>query len=263
MKKTISYTQYKIKNSDSNYYLYELYKSVENCKSGNLLFKLTHKALNYQIHDLHIWRLIEHKFYELQKELTPKEISLIINYFKQIKINDSKIYENSIDIILSSIDKYSIHDLSLICLSFTYFNKINTNFMNKLADAIIKLYERDKNNIQNLSKKELYNIFISYVHIIGSYSKIKHKNIELFKIASLYIHCALNSDINIPSKIIIKIINSYTNVKIKHSKLFDLIAKQIPILKITDEELKNIKDSFEKLKYSDETLDKYIHYRLS
>ncbi|SBS90210.1 conserved Plasmodium protein, unknown function [Plasmodium malariae] len=264
LKKSISYTQYNIKNTDSNYYLYELYRSIENCKNGNLLYRLSHKALTYQIHDLYLWRLIEQKFYELHKELTPKEISSIINYFKQIKINDSKIYENSIDIILSSIHTYSLHDLSVICLSYTYFNnKVNTVFINKIADAIIKLYEQEKSTIHKLTKKELYRLLISYVHIIGAYSKIRHKNIELFKIASIYIYGALTTDITIPAKIIIKIINSYSNVKIKHSKIFDLIAKDIPTMKITDEELKVIKRNFDELKYSNETLDKYIQYRLS
>ncbi|GAB68789.1 hypothetical protein PCYB_142170 [Plasmodium cynomolgi strain B] len=57
--------------------------------------------------------------------------------------------------------------------------------------------------------------------------------------------------------------NASTLVKIKHSKIFELIAKQIPTVKITDDELKSIKRSFDQLGYSCETLDKYIQYRLS
>ncbi|EAA21773.1 hypothetical protein [Plasmodium yoelii yoelii] len=193
------YSQYNnLKNRDSLSYLYDLYKSIESCKSGHMLYKLSNKTLNYQIFDLHIWRLIENKFYELNKELTPKELSSIINHFKQMKINDSKIYENSIDIILASLDNYSIHDLSLICLSYTYFYKVNKNFLNKISSAIINLYEHEKNNIQNLTKNQLNELFISYVHIIGSYT------------ASVYIYEALNLDINVSPKIILKIINSYS-----------------------------------------------------
>ncbi|KEG04303.1 conserved Plasmodium protein, unknown function [Plasmodium vinckei vinckei] len=263
-RKQLWYSQYNnLKNRDSLNYLYELYKSIESCKSGHMLYKLSNKALNYQIFDLYIWRLIENKFYELNKELTPKELSSIINHFKQMKINDSKIYENSIDIILASLYNYSIHDLSLICLSYTYFYKVNKNFLNKISSAIINLYEQEKNNIQNLTKSQLNELFISYVHIIGAYSKIQHKNIDLFKAASVYIYEALNLDINVPPKIILKIIDSYSNVKIKHSKIFDLLAKQIPTTKITDDELKNIKRNLDNLKYSNDTLDKYIEYRLS
>ncbi|VWU50487.1 conserved protein, unknown function [Hepatocystis sp. ex Piliocolobus tephrosceles] len=262
--RTISYTQYNntIQKKDSNYYLYDLYKSLETCKNGHELYKLSRKTLKYQIYDLYIWRIIEQKFYDLHMQLQPKEISSIINYFKQMKIVDSKIYENSINIILSSINSYSLHDLSVICLSYVYLKKINILFMNKIANAIIKLYEEDKKNIPNLNKNELSKYFISYVHIIGAYGQIKQKNIELFKIASVYIYAALNTEILIPPKFIIKIVNSYFDVKIKHSKIFDLIAKQIPTIKITDEELKTIKQHFDALKYFNETLDKYIQYRL-
>ncbi|GAW83330.1 hypothetical protein, conserved [Plasmodium gonderi] len=264
LKKGISYTEYNRRNSNSkDFYLYDLYKSVENCKTGNNLYKLSCKIKNCQIYDLCIWRLIEQKFYEFHKELKPKEISSIINHFKQIKINDNKIYENCIDIILPTIGKYSIRDLSVLCLSLTYFSKVNTFFMNTIADSIIKIYENEKTNIHNLSKKSLQQNFISYVHIIGAYSKAGIKNIELFKIASVYIYETLNSDIYVAPNYIIKIVKSYSNVKIKHSKIFELIAKQIPTIKITDEELKSIKQSLDQLNYSNETLDKYIQYRLS
>ncbi|SBT82287.1 conserved Plasmodium protein, unknown function [Plasmodium ovale] len=268
-KKSVRYTQNSStivgggRLGEENCYLRDLYRSVENCKSGNALYRLSRKTLNYQIHDLYIWRLIENKFYEFHKELKPKEISSIINHFKQIKINDSKIYEKSIDIILSSIHTYSFHDLSVICLSYTYFNKANQLFMNKIADAIINLYEQEKKDIKDLTKNDINKLFISFVHIIGSFSKIKQKNIELFKIASVYIYTALNMEIRISPRIFLKIIHSYANVRIKHSKIFDLIAKQIPTIKITDDELKVMKRNLDELKYSNETLDKYIQYRLS
>ncbi|CAG9471936.1 conserved Plasmodium protein, unknown function [Plasmodium vivax] len=263
-KKQISYTQHNSRNINSkNAYLYDLYRSLENCKNGNSLYKLSCKIKGCQIYDLYIWRLVEEKFFKFQKELTPKEISSIINHFKQIKINDSKIYHRCVDVILPTIGSYSLHDLSLLCLSLTYFNKVNTSFMERVADAIIKLYESEKAKIHQLCKKELQQIFISYVHIIGAYSKVGHKHIELFKIASVYIHLALTADVYVPSKILIKIVTSYACVKIKHSKIFELIAKQIPTVKITDDELKSIKRSFDQLGYSCETLEKYIQYRLS
>lgn len=238
-KKQITYTQHDSRNINSkNAYLYDLYRSLENCKTASSLYKLSCKIKGCQIYDLYIWRLMEQKFYEFHKDLTPKEISCIINHFKQIKINDSKIYERCVDIILPSIGSYSLQDLSVLCLSLTYFNKVNSSFMLRVADAIIKLYESEKGKIQQLSKKELQQIFISYVHIIGAYSKVGHKHIELFKIASVYIHLALTADIYIPSKIFIKIVTSYSTVKIKHSKIFEQIAKHIPTVKITDDELK-------------------------
>ncbi|ANQ10289.1 Uncharacterized protein PCOAH_00038460 [Plasmodium coatneyi] len=263
-KKQISYTQHNSRNINSkNAYLYDLYRSLENCKNANSLYKLSCKIKGCQIYDLYIWRLVEQKFYKFHKDLTPKEISSIINHFKQIKINDSRIYERCVDIILPTIGSYSLQDLSVLCLSLTYFNKVNSSFMDRVADAIVKLYESEKTKIQQLSKKELQQIFISYVHIIGAYSKVGHKHIELFKIASVYIHLALTADMYIPSKIFIKIVTSYSTVKIKHTKIFELIAKHIPTVKITDDELKNIKRSFDQLGYSCETLDKYIQYRLS
>lgn len=257
--------KYNIRKIQSNNYYYDLYTSIKNCKDGNCLFRLTQKTLQYQIHDLFIWRLIEEKFGELKNELNPKDLSLIINYFKQIKINNSSIYENSIDLIVSSIDKFSIHDLSLICLSYAYFKKKKISFMNIIANAIIKLYEQEKDHIQTISKKELYNTFISHVHIIGSFSKLQIKNIQIFKIASIYIYHVLHSDISIPipPNIFLKIITSYTSLKIKHVQVFGLIVKHLPTVKISDEELKIVHENFKKVKYTDETFDKYVQYRLS
>lgn len=251
------------KKSYQNQYLNELEYSIEHCKDGSTLLKLTRKALRFQIHDLSIWRSLETKFYELKKDLAPKELSLIVNYFKQIKISNSKIYENSIDTIVSSIQKYSIRDLSLLCISYSYYNKINIDFMNIIVDAILKVHEKEQDKILQWTKKEIYENFISYVHICNAFSKIKNPNCQLFKIASVYFERALTMDLTIPPKILMKLVDSYANAKIIHRKIMDLIVKLIPCMKFTDDDLKIIRNNLKVLKYSEETFDKYLEYRLS
>lgn len=133
---------------------------------GAKLVTLAREALRIQLRDAYIWRLIVQRFREVAEELGPKELSLLLNCVKQMKIRDEALFHDLQQTVLDRIDEYSIHDLSVVAASYAALDLCDAHFAIAIGDRVCEQAADDPPAS-----------YLSWVHLVGAFARagVRHQ----------------------------------------------------------------------------------------
>ncbi|XP_953357.1 uncharacterized protein TA10335 [Theileria annulata] len=255
------------------------------------LLKLAYKGLQYQIFDASFWNDVYDKTAKSKDLFTPSQWIRLLHIYKRIKIRNSELYNMAQSAIERNLENLSLKELSLLSLSFSYFSfcprslfsKISKTVCDRHRDAKLKEFELSLDfkqicengslNKSNVIKRSKISETVSYIHMIGAYSKCGFDDKELFEVVTEKLIDNLSSHhVMISSNLLMKTLDSYSRYLYsifnifrfgyRNIRLLDTLSNQIITAKLSTEELSRVKSSFSQLEYENDTMNNIFSYRL-
>eukprot|EP01066_Platyproteum_vivax_P009921 Platyproteum_vivax@DN4406_c0_g1_i4.p1 len=99
------------------------------------------KATDLHIFNLAFWRHVAARTRELvvSNQMDIKNLSLILNYFKQMRIKDEEMFLGYKGFVLQNLHKCNLQDMSLLAFTYSYFNFADHDFLQALCDKVVKV----------------------------------------------------------------------------------------------------------------------------
>eukprot|EP00922_Rhytidocystis_sp_ex-Travisia-forbesii_P065746 GHVS01097653.1.p1 GENE.GHVS01097653.1~~GHVS01097653.1.p1 ORF type:complete len:387 (+),score=67.18 GHVS01097653.1:84-1244(+) len=198
--------------------------------------------------DAHVWRkLAERAEQLLPNDITPKDLSLLLNSFKSMAHSPAPLFLSAHDAILSRLSEFSLHDMSVVCISFAGTRHPCHILFDKIAQTICKRSNTGRDGRRDREQQ------ISWIHLVGAFAKADVAHKELFELAGVPISKAFSQTPynSIPPKYFVKVICAYAKFGYKHVRLLDAASFHTAVMHFNDDQLKLLVRAFHVLKHKD------------
>ncbi|UKJ89905.1 hypothetical protein MACJ_003159 [Theileria orientalis] len=250
-------------------------------QSPDSILNVANKGVKFQIFDASFWNKINDLAVDSKQSFSPSQWVKLIHIYKRIKIRNINLYNIALEQLDYDFNPLSLKELSILSLSFSYFSICPPPLLKTIANVICCRHEVSKlKEIESLINSRLNNTqpdfksinihqnrqktidTVSYIHLIGSYAKCGFECKPLFEVSTENIIKNIKSGVTIPPNLIKKFLDSYSTFGYRNKDLFDLLSDQMVTSKLSNEDLKSIKNIFAHLNYENETMNAIFSYRL-